>query len=154
MRGWREKAINIFFIAVLISLSYDVLRVILRDVKDSYSDFLFNFSLRPVCLRRAAVGRWHRFSLKRQTLPPLRPHLPPRLHPLNANSASLFGGLSAAAQGAAVPPPTLLPPRARCLTERLNCGLQVGSHMSGLESCASPCGATEVKTRRACRMAS
>lgn len=100
----------LFFIAVLISISYYVLRAILRDVKDSYSDFLSNFSLCPVCLRRAAVDRWHRFSLKRQTLPP-RPHLPPRLHPLNANSASLFGGLSAAAQRAAAPqPPPTLPP--------------------------------------------
>lgn len=42
--------------------------------------------------------------------------------------------------------PQLLPPRALCRAECLNCGLQVGPHMVGLESHQSPCGAAEPRS--------
>lgn len=61
----------------------------------------------------------------------------------DTNSASLFGTFQQRCKKQQHVNPQLLPPRALCRTEHLDCGLQVGPHMVGLESHESPCGAAE-----------
>lgn len=74
----------------------------------------------------------------------------------NTNSASLFGAFQRRRREEQHVNPPLVPPRALCRAERLNCVLQVGPQMAGLESPESPCGAAgknaEKRSERAVRV--